>query len=181
MTVCAGLTPRLDVDYRSILGPVTLPRKRGNVRLLTGGTPDVCALATAQPNSFDVDKCQPLTTELPEWCTRVIAAVTDRGRAYLDRLQRSYELFYTDDLASSQPTEFGLSPIEWLQGALGDVVALPSPDASPAAGKVGFWQEGTSRVVAVLLADGNRRFLRRDADVVSTNDQWLLARSLTVL
>jgi hypothetical protein len=180
MSVCAGISTQLTVDTRIIVGPVALPRKRGNLKLMAGGTPDVCALATARPNSVDLDKCQPLTTDLPEWCTRVIFAVTDRGRAYLDQLQRSYELFYTDSLAFDQPAEFGMAPLEWLQGALGDVVALPTADASPPAGKVGFWQQGTSHVVAALLLDGKRRFLRRDGDVVSTNDHRLLAQTLTV-
>ncbi len=178
-TLCVGVGERLDVDSISVGQPTVLPRKRGSVRISLRN-PDVCALATPRPSSYTVEECAVLRDEDPKWCTRVIVAANARGRAYLDRLARTYELFYASDVAVSNPPDFGLTTIEWLQGALGDIVALPAADASPPAGKVGYWGQGTSHLVVVLLADGGRRFLRRDGDVVSTNDPRLVGRALTV-
>ena len=57
---------------------------------------------------------------------------------------------------------------------------LDGPDASPPAGKVGYWEQGTTHIVVVLLKDGRRRFLRHDGDVVSTNEPRLLAGEPTI-
>jgi hypothetical protein len=49
------------------------------------------------------------------------------------------------------------------------IVELPAPDASPPAGKVGYWTQGEDLVVADLLADGTRNFVSRQSGVYSTN------------
>ncbi len=92
----------------------------------------------------------------------MIVALSDDGRAYLDAFARSVEL-----------SEVFFSPtttVADLQRRYGpDVVALAGPDASPPAGTVGFFDDGRTRTVAALLADGTRRFARMDGDVFSTN------------
>jgi hypothetical protein len=177
---CVGVTQQgaeLGVDSTLRVNSA-LPRRRGTVYMGAGGGVDLCSLATPQRPNGD-DDCRPLFAGEP-LCARVLVALSDHGRAYLDALTRSLELFYGDDLANSNPPDFGISDLEWLQGTVGDVVALDNPDASPPIGKIGYWEQGSSHVLAVLRADGVRRFLRRDGDVVATNDPRLIGRALTV-
>jgi hypothetical protein len=49
------------------------------------------------------------------------------------------------------------------------VVALEQSDAAPAPGTTGVYLNGATRVVAVTLRDGTRKFVRWDGDVYSTN------------
>ena len=58
---------------------------------------------------------------------------------------------------------------EVIQTAGLDVVALEQPHAVPAPGKTGVYLNGVTRVVAVTLRDGTRKFVRWDGDVYSTN------------
>jgi len=162
----------------TVTGRYLLPRRRGSVRLFFGGRPDVCALATPRRNADQ--ECPLMRVEFPEHCTKVIVAVTTRGRAEMDALARSYDLLNADFQLEAYPRDW-MPPLEWLDGSVRSTVALPTPDASPPAGKLGYWHESeTSYAIVTLLADGSRRFLRRDGDVVSTNDPRLLGRSLTV-
>ena len=110
----------------------------------------------------------------------MIVAVTARGRAEMDALARSYDLLNADYQLQAYPRDWA-TPLDWLDGSVRSTVALPTPDASPPAGKLGYWHESeTSYAIVTLLADGSRRFLRRNGDVVSTNDPRLLGQSLTV-
>jgi hypothetical protein len=97
----------------------------------------------------------------------VVVALTDRGRAYVDALARTLELASLPELG--------------LEGVKDDLVLLDSPDASPPRFKIGYWEQGTSNVTVVLLWDGRRRFLRRDADVLSTNVPQLVRTSVAEL
>ncbi len=156
----------------------TLPRRRSGVHLLFGGRPDVCALATRRRNADQ--ECPLMRVEFPEHCTKVIVALTARGRAEMDALARSYDLLNSDFQLQAYPRDWA-TPLEWLDGSVRSTVALPTPDASPPAGKLGYWHESeTSYAIVTLLADGSRRFLRRDGEVVSTNDPRLLGQALTV-
>jgi hypothetical protein len=155
-----------------------LPRRRGSARLRFGGRPDVCAVATRRRNADQ--ECPLMRVEFPEHCTKVIVVMTDRGRAEMDALARSYDLLNADYQLRGYPRDWA-TPLEWLDGSVRSTVALPTPDASPPADKLGYWHESeTSYAIVTLLADGSRRFLRRDGDVVSTNDPGLLGQSLTV-
>lgn len=54
--------------------------------------------------------------------------------------------------------------------AVAGVVALPNADASPAAGQVGYWTDGTRAVVAIVTASQRRVFVEDDGRMmVRTN------------
>jgi hypothetical protein len=178
--LCGAFTNNFARDYVVSDGPQTLPRKRGAVRLNTGGRPDVCALAT-KPKNLDDSFCRQLRAETLDWCARVIVPVTARGRAYVDRLQGVVTLTGADDQITSLPPDWAPTPVELLQGAVeADVVALDAPDAAPPTGKLGLHGDGPNHTLAILLADGKRLFLRREADVVTTNIPELIGRVLTI-
>jgi hypothetical protein len=141
------------------------PRTRGRVDLPFVADPyDVCYLATKERATDRV--CLPLSTGSEQGqCVRMIVALTDTGRALIDARSRLIELDAVSDEARGAPTTLAR-----LQQTFGpDVTALDGPDASPAPGKVGFWQEGQTTVVAVVLRDGHRQFVREDGEVYSTN------------
>jgi hypothetical protein len=130
-TICGAFTDSLALDSTASSGARTLARKRGAVRLSTGGRPDVCALAT-RPKNLEDSFCRQLGAETPDWCARVIVPVTARGRAYVDRLQGVVTLTGADDQITSLPPDWAPTPVELLQGAVeADVVALDAPDAAP--------------------------------------------------
>jgi hypothetical protein len=164
--LCATLAPAgtelvLDASSRTRLG--VLPRKPGSARLVAEDA-DVCSLGTTR-TATDTS-CLPLRySEDP--CTRVVVALTDRGRAYVDALARTLELAAIPELG--------------LDGLGTDLVLLASADASPPMGKIGYWEQGTSNNTVVMLKDGRRRFLRRDADVFTTNDPRLVRTSVAEL
>jgi hypothetical protein len=179
-TICGAFTASLSRDSVSSNGAQTLARKRGAVRLSTGGRPDVCALAT-KPKNLGDPYCRQLRAETLNWCARVIVPVTARGRAYVDRLQGAVTLTGADDQITSLPPDWAPTPVELLRGAVNaDVVALDGPDAAPPAGKLGLYGDGLNHTLAILLADGNRLFLRREADVITTNVPELFGRVLTI-
>lgn len=179
-TLCGAFTDSLARDYTASNGAQTLARKRGAVRLSTGGRPDVCALAT-KPKNLEDSFCRQLRAETLDWCARVIVPVTARGRAYVDRLQGVVTLTGADDQITSLPPDWAPTPVELLQGAVeADVVALDAPDAAPPAGKLGLYGDGPNHTLAILLADGKRLFLRREADVVTTNIPELIGRVLAI-
>jgi hypothetical protein len=178
--VCGAFTERMSADYIGGNRVPAIARKRGPVRVSTGGRPDVCALATARKNLED-SWCRPLRAELPGWCARVIVPVTARGRAYLDRLHAAVTLTGADDQITSLPPDWAPTPVELLQGAVeARVVALDDPDGTPPAGKLGLFGDGAAHTLAVRLADGSRLFLRREGDVITTNVTELFGRTLTV-
>jgi hypothetical protein len=179
-TVCGAFTKTFGSDYTGSNGVQTLPRKRGAVRLSTGGRPDVCALAT-KPKNLEDSFCRQLRAETVGWCARVIVPVTARGRAYLNRLQGVVTLTGADDQITGLPPDWAPTPVELLQGAVNaDVVALDGPDAAPPAGKLGLYGDGANHTLAILLADGTRLFLRREGNVVTTNIPELFGRVLTI-
>ena len=93
-------------------------------------------------------------------CVRLLVALNDAGRAQLDAFARAVEL----DLAFT-------TPLEELREEVGAsaIVALPAPDAAPAPGQVGVFDDGVTRTAAALRADGQRLFVTRSAGVFSTN------------
>lgn len=150
-----------------------IPKRRGTVRMWTQG--DYCTIATKQGKQGG--RCFP--SEDRKRCVRVIVAVTDRGRAFLDQRARTIELGVTSvavSLAGDPSFKLpGATLLERVQAQLGpDVVELATPDDTPPAGKVGYWTDGKSGFAAVvLLADGTRRFVRIQDGVYSTNDMAL--------
>jgi hypothetical protein len=123
-----------------------LPRNGARVVLPFDGEPyDLCYLAT--PERRTDEYCLKTTTapvEAP--CVRVLVALTDAGRARVG------------------------DPTRRLTRAFGaDIAMLDHPDAVPAPGKVGVYIDATTRVVAVILRDGSRKFVRWVGDVYSTN------------
>ena len=142
------------------------PRKRGRLRVGDLRGADVCFIAS--PMRASDDRClfgrvpDLASGEAPE-CLRIIVAMSDQGRAYVDAYARTLEIatLFFDEEPLSFPE---------LQKSLGaDVVALPNPDASPPQGKVGHFDDGRTRVISALLADGTRKFARMDGDVYSSN------------
>jgi hypothetical protein len=145
-----------------------LPRERGRVNLPFTGKPyDVCYIATNARR--DDDACMPVGGFPGESqpCVRILVALTDTGRAVIDERARTIELRYVSGAVDDLPAR---TPLARLQRVFGpDVVALEGPDAAPPLGKVGYWQDGQTSVVAVLLTDGRRRFVRHEGEVYSTN------------
>jgi hypothetical protein len=142
------------------------PRRRGRVDFGFAGDPyDVCFVATKVGRNDD--ECLPLVRESPigigeNLCVRMIATLTDAGRAMIDERSRLIELELVEDAGDTSLAEF--------QHYFGeDVVALDSPDATPPLGKVGIFRNGTTTATVVLLADGRRLFVRHDGEVYSTN------------
>lgn len=150
-----------------------IPKRRGSVRMWTQG--DYCTIATKQEKRDR--RC--FSSEDRKRCIRVIVAVTDRGRAFLDQRARTIELGVTTVAVSfaADPSLKvpGDTLLERVRAQLGpDVVELATPDDTPPAGKVGYWTDGKTGIAAVvLLADGTRRFVRVQDGVYSTNDMAL--------
>ncbi|MDA0170359.1 hypothetical protein OJ998_14770 [Solirubrobacter taibaiensis] len=142
------------------------PRKRS--RLYISGLPgaDVCFIAS--PMRASDDRC--LFARVPDFvpgeapqCLRAIVAMSDQGRAYVDAYARTMEI--ATIIFDEDPLSFAE-----LQKDLGsDVVALAGPDDAPPPGTVGHFDNGHTRVISALLADGTRKFARMDGDVYSSN------------
>jgi hypothetical protein len=132
-----------------------LPRRRGTVSFHRAGSADLCFLTTDDRRSDN--GCMPFVSSD---CVRLLVALNDAGRASIDSFARAIEL----DLAFA-------TPFEELREEVGAnaIVALPAPDAAPAPGQVGVFDDGTTRTVAALLAGGQRLFVTRSAGVFSTN------------
>lgn len=153
-----------------------VPRKRGRVEISGHKGAEVCFVSTRLRNGDD--SCVLTTTrgiapgERP-WCARVVVALNDAGRVFVDDFARASELMAVFFSRSKALAE--------LQRAYGrDVVALATPDEAPPVGKVGFFDDGHIRVAAAMLVNGTKRFVRRDGDVFSTNVERL-ARDPEVL
>lgn len=140
-------------------GGLTAPRARSRLTITTGRQADVCFISTAERIS---DSCVSAWTDRDRECVCLVVALTDRGRAMVDEISRTFEIggiFFEDEVPFPELKEF-----------LGDdLVALDSPDASPPPGVVGVFDDGNTRVVAALLANGTRWFARTDGGVYSTN------------
>ncbi len=104
-------------------------------------------------------------------CIRVIVALTDSGRAFLDAKKRAIELLVLPTFQAFDTPENHARLQEFLDLF---AVALPDPDAAPPAGKVGYWKQGEDAVYAALLADGKRAFVSMRAGVYSTNLEDLM-------
>ena len=101
--------------------------------------------------------------EAPE-CVRAIVALSDQGRAYVDAYARTMEIatIFFDE----EPLSFA--------GAAEDRSAPTSSRCRPRTPRLrparsGHFDDGRTRVIAALLADGTRKFARMDGDVYSSN------------
>jgi hypothetical protein len=140
---------------------VRLPRRRGPVAFPDSGPDaDVCAIATKH-RAREVGPCSP-PSGMKKRCIRVIASLTAIGRAYLDEKKRTIELFAVTLLLSlgNDEARKALAPL---------LYELPSPDASPPAGKVGYLRSEDGFAAAALLATGARAFMTHQDGVYSTN------------
>jgi hypothetical protein len=133
---------------------IRAPRRRGTVRTLAGGRADYCYIRTR-------GRVRGLVAMVP---------VTRRGRIYLDELLGVALMQFLpatgdEDDVSPRPAD------EVVADGRGLVVALDGPDASPPAGKVGYWTDGTRFVVAYVGKVSGRRLFFEDEgdDVVRTN------------
>ncbi len=169
-TVCASVERSGNgwhADSLGFTGPHKLPRKRGPVNTGTGGKLDICAIGTEM--NIDDHTCLALARVDEGPCARVIVVRTADGRRYIDWISRTFELGMASQLDVEYPPEWAQG-LELMHGAFGpDVVGLASPDATPPAGKVGFYKQDGVTVVAAQLMDGRRTFIRREGDVISTN------------
>ncbi len=167
--VCANVSQVRNGWHADSLGLTRahkLPRARKPVPLGSRNA-DLCALGTEM--TIDDHTCLALARVDEGPCARVIVVRTADGRRYIDWISRTFEL----GLASQLDVEY---PPEWAQGlelmhsSFGpDVIGLASPDATPPAGKVGFYKQDGVTVVVARLADGSRKFIRREGDVIATN------------
>jgi hypothetical protein len=148
-----------------------IPRRRGPVRLGISDDIQYCWIATRRNKR---ESC--LQSErTSDQCVRVAVALRPEGAAYLDRRARTIELAFASTMLGAALTpEFkvpGKTTLERMRTLLGpDVVELATPEDSPPAGTLGYWSQGESFAIAVLLADGTRRFVRIQDGVFSTND-----------
>jgi hypothetical protein len=145
-----------------------VPRKRAPISFgFVSRAEDFCMLATRGHPS--VDGCLRAYAQ-QSWCVRAAAALTDAGRAYLDEFARTAELSTAFTASESGPA-YGRTMLQTLQDDLDvDVIALATADAAPPRGSIGYFEEGTTSVIATVLADGRVRYIQRVADVYSTND-----------
>ncbi|MDA0184813.1 hypothetical protein OJ997_31210 [Solirubrobacter phytolaccae] len=145
-----------------------LPRSGARVRLpFTGAPYDVCFIATPARRS-DSDCLDPSFLDQQATCVRVLVALTDAGRAQVDYRARMINLdAIVDYVGWAQDPARRLAEVTRTAGL--DVVALDAPDAAPAPDKTGVYLNGTTRVVAITLLDGTRKYVRWDGDVYSTN------------
>lgn len=142
---------------------------RSLVTGLGGRDYDVCLLSTKLARREDV--CVAPTDDATGWCVRVVVAFNETGRNAIDEEARRFDIAiaYLVAYIASRRSRFP-PPFPDVQRYLpNDVTELPSPDASPPLGRVGYWSDGASMTLAVVTRSGVRRFLRRDGDVLSTN------------
>jgi hypothetical protein len=147
-----------------------LPRKRSRVYPHTLGSTrpmDVCAVATKRVSPEY--PCLPLGGDESARCVRVIVALTDLGRAYVDARSRAIELFQIKSYLGVAQTED--DPIGELRRLVKSdaVVALPTPDAAPPTGNVGVWLNGENYAIGSVLQDGRLLFARYLDGVYSTH------------
>lgn len=174
---CGSVTPEKVDDVLSTTGfgssSMTLPKARHAIVLWdSSGTPELCIVATKRTKQ-DI-QCFPISAPDDKSCIRVIVALTDSGRAYLDRKKRAIELFAVPTYQALAKGEGGARAKAFVDAY---VVTLPDPDAAPPAGKVGYWTQGGDAVYSSLLADGTRAFLSMRAGVYSTNLEDLMGPS----
>jgi hypothetical protein len=144
-----------------------VPRKRAPLSFGFVSREDFCMVATRGHPS--VDGCLRVYTQ-GTWCVRAAAPLTDAGRAYLDDFARTAELSTAFTATESGP-DYGRTMLQTLQANVDvEVVGLPTPDAAPPQGSIGYFEEGTTSVIATVLADGRVRYIRCVADVYATND-----------
>ncbi len=148
-----------------------LPRKRSRVYVVDGGSTrpmDVCTIATKRKRPEY--PCLPNAAGESARCVRVIVALTDLGRAYIDARSRAIELFLIKSELRFVLDQSDQAPLDNLRRRIGrEIVALPTPDALPPAGSVGFWFEGANYALTALLRDGRPLFARFQDGVYSTN------------
>jgi hypothetical protein len=149
-----------------------IPKRRGTVRLGVSNDVEYCWISTRKTKGEEV--CLPPDRD-SKLCVRVAVATKPAGAAYLDARARTIELAFSTTMRGTALTpDFkipGNTTLEKMRNLLGpDVVELATPDNSPPTGKVGFWTDTDNLAVAVLLADGTRRFVRIQDGVFSTND-----------
>ncbi len=144
-----------------------VPRNRAPLSFGFVSREDFCMVATRGNPS--VDGCLRAYAQ-QTWCVRAAAALSDAGRVYLDAFARTAELSTALTAAEGGP-DFGRTMLQTLQANIDvDVVGLATPDAAPPQGRIGYFEQGTTSVIATVLADGRVRYIKRDADVYSTND-----------
>ena len=158
--LCEGTTSR-PVPNGTVLA---VPRRRSALTFgASASSSDVCVVATKREKS--TGRCLPPRSR-STLCVRVIVARTDDGRRYLDARARAVELSLVLSLSGDVGPIDENTRLAFIQNQLGsrEVVGLASPDVSPPAGKVGFFETdaGGSSVAVALLRDGSRRFARID-------------------
>lgn len=147
-----------------------LPKRRTRVFLYGDADgAELCVIATKQ--SKREGACLPMSAPNDKLCIRVLVAMTDSGRAFVDAKKRGLELLVVPMLQAFATGEDGARTRKFLDRY---VVALPDPDAAPPAGKVGYWTEGDDAVWSSLLADGKRAFVSMRGGVYSTNLEDLM-------
>jgi hypothetical protein len=150
---------------------VTLPKRRTRVFLLdSSGDAELCLIATNRRKNEGAG-CIPLSAPDDNTCIRVLVALTDSGRAFVDAKKRAIELVTVPAYQSLENGDDSGRLKAFLEPY---VIALPDPDAAPPAGKVGYWTQGEDAVYSSLLADGKRAFVSMRGGVYSTNVEDLM-------
>jgi hypothetical protein len=82
------------------------------------------------------------------------AALTPAGAAWIDETERATRM--VDVLHAARPTRAYRSAIDMVSIGGGEVVALDGPDATPPAGKIGYWSKGRAVSYVTTSAAGRR-------------------------
>ncbi|HWI23079.1 MAG TPA: hypothetical protein VNT22_10750 [Baekduia sp.] len=99
-------------------------------------------------------------------------SLTDHGRTYVDYNLRALEIaaalamIYGESSATGKPplTDVAVSRLKPL------IVALPTRDAVPPRGQIGYWSDGSAIALAAVAADGTRLFYTLDGGSIETQN-----------
>ena len=136
----------VDEGVSSVIGPRAKAVASAGSRAAPTSAPSACGGASGSPSRRSPPTGGPTSTSCsprPRWTPR--SSLAGKG---------------TD---APPPTALVV------QRGRGLIVALDGPDASPPAGKLGYWTDGVRSVSAVLTAAGRRLFIDLERDVFRTN------------
>ena len=135
-----------------------VPRRRTTLQTgASGDEYDFCTLSVRRTRRDS--RCPPVSASEEGQCVKLVVARTLRGRLHLARMLRVYDLGLAF-LALSVSGDDGRWPeLAGLPARFRSLFAgLPSADASPPPGRVGYWTDGRQATVSVLDLAGRRLY-----------------------
>jgi len=164
-------SPSLEIsDGFSVIRPAPRTRRRFRLPGIPSGRIDYCEVRA--PSRTVRRNGRKVRTEELELAS---VALTSEGVKFLDERNRAVILFAVFLLAGLQAEQAGKQTYptiqEFVPRSRGAAVGLDSPQATPPAGRVGYWSDGTEHAAVVVLSSSGRRlYIEVDADDrISTN------------